>query len=97
MFTRLVLKHAHVEWFIPSRSVRLEALQKRTTRRHHLLSPGAAIPTLFLPTETLGFRPFGLGLAPGDSGPKPYTYQFFLIRICICSKIVLEMLSRSLI
>jgi hypothetical protein len=30
---------------------------------HGLLSPGAAIPTLFLPTVTLGFRPFGLGQA----------------------------------
>jgi hypothetical protein len=26
---------------------------------HGPLSPGAAIPTLFLPTVTLGFRPFG--------------------------------------
>jgi hypothetical protein len=47
---------------------------------HGPLSPGAAIPTLFLPTVILGFRQFELGLAfvhilgiaaPGDSGLKP--------------------------
>ena len=30
---------------------------------HDPLSLGAAIPTLFLPTVTSGFRPFGSGLA----------------------------------
>ena len=43
---------------------------------HGPLSPGAAIPTLFLSTVTLGFRPFGLGLAcvyiVGIAAPNPF-------------------------
>jgi hypothetical protein len=51
-----------------------------SVRGHGPLSPEAAIPSLFLPTVTLGFWPFGLELAsvlivgiaaPGNSGPKP--------------------------
>jgi hypothetical protein len=60
-------------------SCRFSALN-RFENGNGLLSPGAAIFTMFLPTVTLGCRPFGLGLAcvyvveiavTGDSGPKP--------------------------
>jgi hypothetical protein len=46
-----------------SHKLKLNENARPSFESHGPLSPGATIPTLFLPTVTLGFRPFGLELA----------------------------------
>jgi hypothetical protein len=54
-----------VNFFIvlPREGKSIVSLAKSRIAGHGPLSPEAAIPTLFLPTVTLEFMPFGLGLA----------------------------------